>query len=123
MRAHLLPFPIVCLLAVARAGSAPASLPSPRADDALKRTLFKDLRGREPELRQKAAQDFPTDPWSRDDAFHAFEADRAEELARKQHVALTDVLAALDDGIRDEHSRGDMTLTATVPPCHPRAIY
>lgn len=117
MFARFAAFPLVCAIAVARAVLAPAIPPRARAGDALKREAFADLAKNERGMRRKAADDFPTDPWSQNDAFQADEGGRAQSFADGHHVALTDVLAAYDEGLRR-----DKTLTASVPPCHPRAF-
>jgi hypothetical protein len=123
MVARLALFPLVCAVALGRALLTPAPPPRDRASDAVKREAFADFRTHERESRRKAAHDFPTDPWSEDDAFHAYESDRARAFADKHHVTKTDVFDALDEGMRAQHARGDKTMLATVPPCHPRAIY
>ena len=114
---------VVCLIATGRAVTAAEPPSAPAADAGLKRDIFSAFRAKEAENREKAANDFPTDPWSSDDAFHAYEDDRAQELCKKYHASKTDVLAALDDGMRNEHAHGNRPMLPTVPPCHPRAIY
>jgi hypothetical protein len=123
MALRLALFPLVCATALGRALLSPAPPPQPRASDAVRREAFSDFRLHERESRRKAAHDFPTDPWSQDDAFHAYESDRAREFASKHHVTKTDVFDALDEGMRAQRTRGDRSMLATVPPCHPRAIY
>jgi hypothetical protein len=115
--------PIASVVAVVRVEVTPAMAPAPRADAALSRGFFADLRTHELEMRDRAAQDFPTDPWSRDDAFHAYEGGRMEDLAKKRRAPMTDVLAAVDDGMRSMHGRRDADMTPFVPPCHPRPDY
>jgi len=123
MSLRFLPLFVVCVIAIGRAATAPEPPSAPPADAALKRDIFAGFRAKEAENREKAANDFPTDPWSSDDAFHAYEDDRAQELTKKYHTSKTDVLAALDDGMREAHARGNRPMIPTVPPCHPRAIY
>ncbi len=123
MSARFAVFPLVCAVALGRAVFVAAPSPKPRADKATRFQAFTELRGHEHEMRLKAVQDFPTDPWSQDDAFHAFESDRAKSFADGHRIALTDVLDALDDGMRTQRARGDRTMTSSVPPCHPRVIY
>ena len=118
-----LAFPLVCAVATVRVLLAHPPAAAARADETAKRQAFLEMRTHEPEMRRQAAQDFPTDPWSQDDAFHAYEMDRARTFADKHHTALTDVWAALDAGMRAQRARGDKSMIASVPPCHPRAIY
>ena len=66
---------------------------------------------------------FPTEPWSQDDFFHATESKEAHAFARAHSVPVTDILDALDEGLRARRSQGDRSIVSTVPPCHPRAIY
>ena len=121
--AQALAFPLVCAVATLRVLLAHAPAAAPRADEATKRLAFLEMRTHERDMRRDAAQDFPTDPWSQDDAFHAYEMERARNFAGKHHIALTDVVDALDTGMRAQRARGDKSMIATVPPCHPRAIY
>ena len=48
---------------------------------------------------------------------------RMEDLAKKRRAPMTDVLAAVDDGMRAMHGRRDANMTPFVPPCHPRPDY
>jgi len=123
MVVRLVFLPLVCSVALGRALFLSGPPPRDRASEAVKREAFAELRGHEREMRRKAAEDYPTDPWSQDDAFHAYEAERARGFADKHKVALTDLFDALDAGMRAQRARGDRTMTASVPPCHPRAIY
>jgi hypothetical protein len=123
MIARFVPLPLVCALALTRTLTASGPTPKPPANESLKRQAFQDLRTHERDLRRKAANDFPTDPWSQDDAFHAYEAERARSFADKHEMSLTDVFDALDSGMRSLRVRGDRSMTASVPPCHPRPIY
>jgi hypothetical protein len=116
-------FPFVCAVALGRALLSTPPAPPERASAAVKRKAFAEFRAHEREDRNKAAHDFPTDPWSQDDAFHAYESERARSFADKNHVTKTDIFDALDEGMRAARVRGDRSMIATVPPCHPRAIY
>lgn len=121
--ARFAPLLLVSVVALGRVLTASGPAPRERATEAVKRQAFADLRTHERELRRKSAQDFPTDPWSQDDAFHAYETERARAFADNHHITLSDVFDGLDVGMRALRARGDRTMTATVPPCHPRAIY
>jgi hypothetical protein len=116
-------FLVVCAIALGRALSASARALPPPADEAAMHAAAVDMISHERELRVQAAKDFPTDPWSQDDAFHSSESKKAHEYAAAHRLPLTDVLDSLDHEIRARAAHGDRTITATVPPCHPRAIY
>jgi hypothetical protein len=123
MLMRLAPFAVVCTIATLRAALSTATTPRGTGDDASKHKAFTVLEGKEAELHRKADKDFPTDPWSQSDAFAAFEADAARTFADGHHLSLTAVLAAIDEGMRDKRAAGALTLTGSVPPCHPRPIY
>jgi hypothetical protein len=116
------PFVAVCAIALGRALLVSPSPESPAADDATRRAAFADIAAHEAEMRQVAAKDFPTDPWSQDDSFHEQERRRARDFANARHVRFTDVLDGIDEGLRARAAGQEKTI-ATVPPCHPRAIY
>jgi hypothetical protein len=112
-------------IALARAlVSTPPEQPAGGIDEATRRLAFRAVASEESTMRREAAKTFPTDPWSRDDAFHEKELSRARDWAGKHRVRLGDVLGAVDDGLhahwpQDNHA----PLIPTVPPCRPRAIY
>jgi hypothetical protein len=109
------------LVAIGRVASASAPPSAPAATEAQKRAAFADLAAHEGDMRRRAAKDFPSDLWSQDDAFHAYERARARTFASSHAIRLGDVLAGFDDGMR--RSAAHARLIATVPPCHPRLIY
>ncbi len=75
-------------------------------------------------MRRKAAKDFPTEPWSADDDFHAYELQDAVAYAHMHRFRYGDVLAAIDVGIRSKwKSKGGVVPSATAVPCQPRPIY
>ncbi len=75
-------------------------------------------------MRLDAAKKFPTDPWSEDDDFHSAERAQAKAFAEHRGVRLSDILSAIDDGMREGWTRDPRaTVRTTVPPCQPRAIY
>lgn len=120
---RVLPLSFVCAVAVGRGVFSPAIPPKARGDGALATQAFQAFQGNEAELRKKAAHDYPTDPWSEDDAFHAWEGGDAQAFADSHHVSLSVVLDALDEGMRAARARGDRRMTGSVPPCHPRVSY
>jgi hypothetical protein len=74
--------------------------------------------------RREASKTFPSDLWSRDDDFHQRESSRARDWAKSHHARVSDVLSAVDEGLRERWPSGSPgPLSATVPPCRPRAVY
>jgi hypothetical protein len=122
-RIRWVPFALVCAIALVEALRATPPVSPPRADKAARAAAVADARKHEGDYRKEAAKDFPTDPWSQDDAFHQKEAKGARAYAKSHYIALGDVLDAIDEDIRARAAQGDSTIIATVPPCHPRAIY
>ena len=116
-------FSAVCASALARAVTSAPPRPPPRADAAQRALAFHDLVTREPGSRVDAAKHFPTEPWSQDDFFHATESKAAHAFSKTHSIPVTDVLDALDEGLRAQRAGGDRSIVSTVPPCHPRAIY
>jgi hypothetical protein len=116
-------FLAVCAAALVRALTAISPPIVARADTALRAFALEDLVSREADSRKSAAKHFPTEPWSQDDFFHATESKEAHAFARAHSVPVTDILDALDEGLRARRSQGDRSIVSTVPPCHPRAIY
>ncbi len=116
-------FLAVCAIALARALTSSSPTAKARADASVRAAAFAQFAEQEPGHRKEAAKDFPTDPWSQDDFFHAREAKEARAFAKLYQVPITDPLDALDEGMRAQRARGDRSIVSTVPPCHPRAIY
>ncbi len=114
----------LCLLAIARAATAqPPPLLSP-ATESDRHTIFEVIAGEEPTMRRTAAKDFPSEAWSADDDFHSLEQQRAVLYAHQHRFRYSDVLSALDEGMRKGWKpKGGAALRVTVPPCRPRAIY
>jgi hypothetical protein len=115
----------MCAVALARALSAapPTDLPG-SIDEGTRRAAFRAVASEESSMRREAAKTFPTDLWSRDDAFHEKELGRARDWAGKHRVRLGEVLRALDDGLHEHWPQDNHgPLITTVPPCRPRAIY
>ncbi len=122
MRAWLL-LVVVSAVAFGRAATARAPASPPPATDAERRAAFVAIAGAERDMRRESAKDFPTDRWSQDDDFHRIELDKARDFARTHRVPLGDVLQSVDDGMRERWTSAASVMTATVPPCQPRAIY
>jgi hypothetical protein len=117
------PLGVVCAIALVEALRAAAPPAPPHADAAARAAAAADLRSHEAQYRKEAAKDFPTDPWSQDDAFHQKEGKEARAYAKSHYMSLGEVLDAADADMRARAANGDSTIIATVPPCHPRAIY
>jgi hypothetical protein len=121
---RIFPPGIVCLVAIARAVTAPVppSLPAASLDD--KRTMFDKIASDEPAMRATATKDFPSEAWSADDDFHSLEQQKAVLYAHQHRFPVGDVLSALDEGMREGWApKGGVTLRVSVPPCQPRPIY
>lgn len=73
-------------------------------------------------MRREAAVKFPGDLWSQDDDMHERENEAVRSYASKNNVRITDVVRAMDDGMR-AHWQTSGTVQATVPPCRPRLSY
>jgi hypothetical protein len=117
------PFAAICALAFA---AALFTTPAPSAPHAAPEAMAKaaaNMGAHEADFRKTSAKEFPTDPWSQDDAFHEKEAREARSYAGSHSLSLGEVLDATDADLRARAARGDSTFVATVPPCHPRAIY
>ena len=124
MKSPWVPLAVVCTVALGRAlASRAPELPAP-LDDAQRRDAFRWVASDETAERHEATKTFPTDLWSRDDDFHQRELVRANDWANTHHARLSDVLSAVDQGVR-EHWPSNIPVApvATVPPCRPRAIY
>jgi hypothetical protein len=113
----------LCIIAIVRAVTAAPPGSARPATEADERAVFATIAQEEPAMRRKAAKNFPTDHWSQDDDFHHTELERAKELARARNIRLGDALQAIDDGMRERWTPAASAMTATVPPCQPRAIY
>lgn len=95
-----------------------------RATEEAQREAFSVMVSAEPSMRHQAETNFPGDPWSQDDDFHALEVQKVISHANLRGLSTADVLRALDDGLREGWPRPDnISMKATVPPCRPRAIY
>jgi hypothetical protein len=119
-----IPLAVVCVVALVRTlASRPDAQPEP-LDEAQRREVFKWVASDEGPERREAAKVFPTDLWSRDDDFHQRELVRARDWADSHHARLSDVLSAVDEGLREHWPYGsNVAPLGTVPPCRPRAIY
>lgn len=110
-------------VAAARAALAPAPGLPAAPDAATRRALFDAMADAEPDARRRAAEAFPGDPWSEDDAFHRMEAELARTTASRFGVATSDVLDAVDQGIRERWpTSSGARLRVTASPCRPRPV-
>ncbi len=114
----------LCVAAVTVDLSAPRIEAAPEASSDAKKHAFYMLASEEAFMRKGAAKSFPTDPWSQDDDFHNREFRRLQALATSDHVSVTSMLRAIDDGARERWPQAPgSVLDETVPPCRPRPIY
>lgn len=123
-RPSWLAFAAFCIVAVLRASLAsppPSLIP---ANDAARRDIFSSLAASEDGFRSRAALNFPGDPWSQDDDFHAHEMQLAQRQAAAHQTSLGAALRAFDDGAREKWpSPSRDAMKNTVPPCRPRPVY
>ncbi len=103
-----------------RATTGAKDAPPRSADEAERKSMFSMIASNEPTYRREVVKDFPTDPWSQDDAFHEREFQRIRSVTSGRGVRLVDGLLGLDDGLRASRPG---RYRATVPPCRPRTIY
>jgi hypothetical protein len=89
---------------------------------ALAHEAYLDVTSRERSMRRDAAVKFPGDLWSQDDDFHERESEATRNFANDHDLAITDVVAAIDDGMRERWPTSG-PVQATVPPCRPRLSY
>jgi hypothetical protein len=92
------------------------------ATDAQMHAIFTEIAMAEPSMRRDAVKDFPTDPWSQDDAYFNLEQQRAGSIANTRKVRFSDALRAIDVGLRS-HWRGADNMKKGIEPCRPRPIY
>lgn len=112
----------VVATAVVKVVSAQPPQRAASADERTARRVFDSIAANEGMMRARAAQNFPGDPWSQDDDFHAMESQRAYQQANANRIALSETLRAIDDGLRSGWQRQG-SLRATVAPCRPRPVY
>jgi hypothetical protein len=111
------------IAAVIRVGTVPSSRRPFRADENMRRAMFSAVALAEPAMRARAAESFPGDLWSADDDFHNAELRLASSLAASYGVQLSDVLRAIDEGIREHWPVSGPPPSPFVAPCHPRPIF
>jgi len=113
---------VVAVLACVRAATAKPPADGGAMNDAVARDVYRDVTSRERSMRRDAAVKFPGDLWSQDDDFHERENERVRALAGDKGVRLTDVVRAIDDGMRARWPT-NVQPVAIVPPCRPRLSY
>ena len=109
-----------CIAVVVGRSILAAPPPAQRAaTEAERKHIALDLLEPEARWRRSCERRFPGDQWSQDDDFHRLEQSRVRAIAGRLHVRLTDVLRAIDEGLR-EHPEGHRV---TASPCKPRPFY
>jgi hypothetical protein len=113
---------VVLIVAVVRAATAkPPDAGKPITPE-LSKQAYREITSRERTMRRDAAVKFPGDLWSQDDDLHERESEAVRSFATAHEVPISDVVRAIDDGMR-EHWPTSGTPQATVPPCRPRLSY
>ena len=114
---------VVASLAMARAAPAPPPpAPTKSIDEKMAREAYRDVTSRERQTRREAAVKFPGDPWSQDDDFHEKENEQVRNFAGSHELRLSDVIRAVDDGMREKWPTPNQP-NPKVPPCRPRLSY
>ena len=106
-------------VAVGRASLVSPPAPSRSATPAERQRIAQDLLEAERQWRAAAKRRFPGDLWSQDDDFHRVEQYRARRIAGRLKISLTDVLRAIDEGLRARPQGRRVTAS----PCKPRPFY
>ena len=114
---------VVASLAMLRAATAPPpEAPKKAIDEKTAREAYRDIANRERQARREAAVKFPGDPWSQDDDFHERENEAVRSFAGSHELRLSDVVRAVDDGMREKWP-ASFQPNPKVPPCRPRLSY
>ena len=114
---------VVAVLAMVRAATAPPPAPPNKPiEEKAARDAYRDVTSRERQMRRDAAVKFPGDRWSQDDDFHERESEAVRGFAGSHELRLSDVVRAVDDGMR-EHWPTSGLPNPKVPPCRPRLSY
>ncbi len=126
MRKDLVPkivIAVVATLAIARVATAPApNAPTQPIAEKAAKDAYRDVTSRERQARREAAVKFPGDPWSQDDDLHERESEAVRNFAGSHELRLSDVVRAVDDGMRDHWPTSGQP-NPKVPPCRPRLSY
>ncbi len=111
-------------VAVLRAATAAGPVPAAPISVEQAHQAYEALTAKEPEFRAKAAENFPSDAWSRDDDFSASERGLAGSWANDHGVRRQDVFGSIDQGMRAHWLLPpDVPQPITrVTPCKPRAM-
>lgn len=114
---------VVASLAMLRAATAPApEAPTKPIEEKAAHDAYRDITNRERQARREAAVKFPGDPWSQDDDFHERENEAVRNFAGSHELRLSDVVRAVDDGMREKWP-ASIQPYPKVPPCRPRLSY
>jgi hypothetical protein len=115
---------VVALFAIVRVATArPPELASGKpVDEKTARDAYRDVTSRERSQRREAAVKFPGDPWSQDDDYHEREHEQMRSFATGHQARLSDVVRAVDDGMRQRWPTS-VAPNPKVPPCRPRLSY
>lgn len=113
---------VVATLALVRVATAKPQETGKPITAAQAHEAYRDVTSRERTMRRDAAVKFPGDPWSQDDDFHERENEEMRSFASSKEIRLSDVLGAVDQGMR-EHWPTTVIPNPKVPPCRPRLSY
>ncbi len=116
---------LVLVVAVVRAATskAPVEAATKPMTPEIARDAYRDITNREKTIRRESAVKFPGDVWSADDDFHERENEAVRSFANSHEVRVSDVVRAVDDGMREHWPTNATAIQATVPPCRPRLSY
>jgi len=107
------------VVVVGRATLASPPAPNRSATESERELIALGLIESERQWRAASKRRFPGDLWSQDDDFHRVEQYRARAIAGRLKVTLTDVLRAMDEGLRARPQGRRVTAS----PCKPRPFY
>ena len=114
---------VIALLVLGLASFHPAPSRPPPPDSSTVRALFDELVREEPGARDRARDDWAHHRWSQQDAFGAFEHERATQLARDKKLSEQDLLLVIDHGLRTHWPGPDgQPLDVRTVPLKPRAM-
>lgn len=111
----------IVVISVASIRSGPTQPPAPPVQT--QRALFDEVVREEPAARDRARDDWAHHRWSQQDAFGAFERDRASSLAAQKGLTVQDLLLVVDHGLRQHWPGPDgKPLDVATVPLKPRAM-
>jgi hypothetical protein len=110
----------VLVAVISHVALVPAHEPGVSASPEAQERSAAAVREKEPELRRKALERFPGDPWSQGDDFGNGERELVRKLGTDEGVRPGAVLDAIDRDVKAFPGNGER---GAVAPCMPRPFY